>query len=163
MNERARGHRHASDALINFMLKLCCQRDDGYSWSLTADEAAAAADASEAEETLAELPRLASPEMDAQPEMSVRPEGSMLQRFANSRFQPSILTNLPTCRWITKDGNHACFLSHMKAEAGSDARYLNDKLEHILQCPCFLDSSNLADLRSLADEVTDFQEAFHRR
>ena len=43
----------------------------------------------------------------------------------------------------------ACFLSHYKEEAGADARYLKDSLDMMLGCAVYLDSSNLADLRSL--------------
>lgn len=63
--------------------------------------------------------------------------------------------NWPTCEWATQEGRHACFLSHMKREAGSDARYLNDKLETMLHCQCFLDSNNLVNLRTLCDEVAN--------
>ena len=46
-------------------------------------------------------------------------------------------------------GCTACFLSHYKEEAGADARYLKDSLDMMLGCAVYLDSSNLADLRSL--------------
>ena len=34
-------------------------------------------------------------------------------------------------------------------EAASDARYIRDALQKMLRCPVFLDSSSLADLRTL--------------
>ena len=44
----------------------------------------------------------------------------------------------------------ACFLSHYKVEAGSDARYLKDLLGKIMHdADCYLDSSNLVDLTKL--------------
>lgn len=46
----------------------------------------------------------------------------------------------------------ACFLSHYKVEAGSDARYFNDLLHRMLQCRVFLDSAELDDLRKLFTE-----------
>ena len=59
----------------------------------------------------------------------------------------------PWCEWATKEGQHACFLSHMKAEAGSEARYLNDKLEAMLMADVFLDSNDLVDLHVLCEQV----------
>jgi hypothetical protein len=45
---------------------------------------------------------------------------------------------------------YACFLSHYKQEAGSDARYLADIMTRMLGgTPVFLDSSALSDLRTL--------------
>ena len=48
---------------------------------------------------------------------------------------------------------YAAFLSHFKMEAASDARYLKDTLERILQAPVFLDSDNLSDLRALGKQA----------
>jgi hypothetical protein len=34
---------------------------------------------------------------------------------------------LPTCAWVIKDGqSYSCFLSHYKAEAGAEARYIKE-------------------------------------
>ena len=35
--------------------------------------------------------------------------------------------NLPTCEWVMEPGqSYSCFLSHYKAEAGAEARYLKE-------------------------------------
>jgi len=57
----------------------------------------------------------------------------------------------PSIRWKPR-GVYACFLSHYKMEAASDARYMHDLLRNMLQAPVFLDSSALADLRKLTTE-----------
>ena len=44
---------------------------------------------------------------------------------------------------------YSCFLSHYKAQAGMEARYLNDMLQKLLRRECFLDSQNLTNLRDL--------------
>ena len=55
----------------------------------------------------------------------------------------------PSTCWVPAAANRfACFLSHFKAESGSDARYLRDLLQRMLGCPVFLDSSDLTDLRA---------------
>jgi len=56
----------------------------------------------------------------------------------------------PFYKW-QPNGLYSCFLSHYKMETASDARYLSDLLRKMLRCPCFLDSSTLADLRLLFD------------
>jgi len=57
---------------------------------------------------------------------------------------------IPTCQWYMKPGqDYSCFLSHYKAEAGAEARYIKDSLDKMLNCPAYLDSSSLADLREL--------------
>jgi len=57
----------------------------------------------------------------------------------------------PTVKW--KVGQiYACFLSHYKMEAASDARYIHDILRKMLKSPVFLDSSALGDLRKLVSE-----------
>ena len=62
----------------------------------------------------------------------------------------SPLVSPPNCHWAPGAGKQfACFLSHFKVEAGSDARYLKDLLQRMLGCPVFLDSNELADLRHL--------------
>ena len=47
----------------------------------------------------------------------------------------------------------ACFLSHFKFEAATEARLCQIELEKMLGAPCFLDSDNLQDLRELLDHV----------
>ena len=47
---------------------------------------------------------------------------------------------------------YAAFLSHKKAEAAAEARYLNDMLQLLLSTDIFLDSSNLGDLRALYED-----------
>jgi hypothetical protein len=65
-------------------------------------------------------------------------------------LSPTWGANLPTCEWHMKPGQEfSCFLSHYKAEAGAEARYLKDSLDKMLSCPAYLDSSTLADLREL--------------
>ncbi|KAL1512046.1 hypothetical protein AB1Y20_005320 [Prymnesium parvum] len=59
--------------------------------------------------------------------------------------------NPPYMHWRTR-GIYACFLSHYKMEAASDARYMHDMLRKMLQAPVFLDSSALNDLRNLITE-----------
>ena len=56
--------------------------------------------------------------------------------------------DLPKTKWLG-DKSFACFLSHYKVEAASDARLLYDMLAKILQYPVFLDSAKLTDLRQL--------------
>ncbi|KAL3927816.1 MAG: hypothetical protein SGPRY_002660 [Prymnesium sp.] len=50
---------------------------------------------------------------------------------------------------------YACFLSHYKAGAASDARYMHDMLRKMLKSPVFLDSSVLSDLRNLITDGVD--------
>jgi len=57
----------------------------------------------------------------------------------------------PRFKWKPR-GIYACFLSHYKMEAASDARYVNDMLRRMLLAPVFLDSSVLRDLRDLITE-----------
>jgi len=54
----------------------------------------------------------------------------------------------PSTKWKPR-AIYACFLSHYKMEAGSDARYIHDILRKMIQAPVFLDSSALNDLRDL--------------
>ena len=65
----------------------------------------------------------------------------------------------PTCDWPSarrSDGApskpYACFLSHFKAEAGSDARYLYDLLATTTGGKVYLDSTQLIDLHTLFTE-----------
>ncbi|KAL1514555.1 hypothetical protein AB1Y20_003651 [Prymnesium parvum] len=57
----------------------------------------------------------------------------------------------PYMHWRTRN-IYACFLSHYKMEAASDARYMHDMLRKMLKAPVFLDSSVLKDLRNLITE-----------
>ena len=56
---------------------------------------------------------------------------TMVQAEMHGSPQTGGLLNPPTCNW-SPSGNYACFLSHFKQEAGSDARYLNDLLQRVL-------------------------------
>jgi hypothetical protein len=47
-------------------------------------------------------------------------------------------TDPPTVKWGVT-GVYACFLSHYKVEAASEARYLHDALRQMLRTPVFLD------------------------
>ena len=38
----------------------------------------------------------------------------------------------------------ACFLSHNKMEAASDARYMHDVMRKMLRAPVFMDSASLS-------------------
>ena len=68
-------------------------------------------------------------------------------------------TRLPTCRWCLKEGQrYVCFLSHFKAEAAAEARYLKDALDRMTACHVYLDSSTLADLRELFASGVDVSE-----
>jgi len=75
---------------------------------------------------------------------------NLLKETSNSDMT---LLRPPTCVWAPgKPDGYACFLSHYKVEAGSDARYFNDLLHRMLQCRVFLDSAELDDLRKLFTE-----------
>ena len=65
----------------------------------------------------------------------------------------------PTTNWPCGDGRYAVFLSHYKAEAGSDARYMRDLLQRMLKVPAYLDSTELADLGRLFAEGVDCSDA----
>ena len=57
-----------------------------------------------------------------------------------------------TARQLSPNARYCCFLSHFKAESGSDARYLRDLLQRMFCTPVYLDSSELTDLRVLFTE-----------
>jgi hypothetical protein len=59
----------------------------------------------------------------------------------------------PSCKWASRPGCYAAFVSHFKVEAGSDARYLKDLLERMLGARVYLDSVDLVDLETLVDGV----------
>ena len=60
----------------------------------------------------------------------------------------------PSIRWKPR-GVYACFLSHYKMEAASDARYIHDLLRNMLQAPVFLEylcrTRTAVNLHVLAD------------
>lgn len=68
---------------------------------------------------------------------------------------------VPRCKWTLGEGKkYACFLSHFKMEAGSDARFMREVLMKMCREPhptlnfgaaveVYLDSQNLTDLRLL--------------
>mmetsp|Transcript_21131 Transcript_21131/g.45962 ORF Transcript_21131/g.45962 Transcript_21131/m.45962 type:complete len:749 (+) Transcript_21131:79-2325(+) len=76
------------------------------------------------------------------------------RNFKNSLLASAPTLNPPTTKWVTKNKDGvACFLSHYKLEAGSDARYLHDLLQRMLTANVFLDSNDLTDLRALFSHV----------
>ena len=58
----------------------------------------------------------------------------------------------PKPRPGARETKAVAFLSHYKAEAATDARYLYDLLRKMLRAPIYLDSSSLIDLRQLFTE-----------
>ena len=78
-----------------------------------------------------------------------RAESRQREKWAGCTIEP------PTVKW-PGEKSYACFLSHYKMEAASDARLMHDMLAKMLRYPVFLDSSNLTDLRQLiTDGVAD--------
>ena len=71
-----------------------------------------------------------------------RAESRQREKWAGCTIEP------PTVKWPAEK-SYACFLSHYKMEAASDARLLHDMLAKMLRYPVFLDSANLTDLRQL--------------
>ena len=71
-----------------------------------------------------------------------RAESRQRDKWAGCTIEP------PTVKWPSEK-SYACFLSHYKMEAASDARLLHDMLAKMLRYPVFLDSANLTDLRQL--------------
>ena len=62
-----------------------------------------------------------------------------LEIVAQERFSCATM-HPPTFRWWP-ERKYACFLSHYKAESGSDARYLSDLIRRMVGAEAFLDSS----------------------
>jgi hypothetical protein len=64
---------------------------------------------------------------------------------ASAAADVSSLGVTPTTEWQTTDGakGYACFVSHFKQQAGSDARYLADLLTRMLKAPVFIDSAEV--------------------
>ena len=50
-------------------------------------------------------------------------------------------------------GRYAAFLSHAKAEAAMEARFMQTQMEELVKARIFLDSDDLTDLRQLLDHV----------
>jgi len=71
-----------------------------------------------------------------------RAEKCQREKWAGCTIEP------PTTKW-PGEKSYACFLSHYKMEAASDARLLHDMLAKMLRYPVFLDSDKLTDLRQL--------------
>ena len=71
-----------------------------------------------------------------------RAEKRQREKWAGCTIEP------PTTKW-PGEKSYACFLSHYKMEAASDARLLHDMLAKMLHYPVFLDSAKLTDLRQL--------------
>ena len=81
------------------------------------------------------------------------PVGNLLQPpvLRRSLSNRSKLAIPPRCHgWVPRH-QYACFLSHYKMEAASEARYLKDLLQRMLDVDVFLDSEDLVDLRDLFD------------
>jgi len=77
---------------------------------------------------------------------------SLVQKRLEDKFSVCTMDPPQMLRgWRTR-GIYACFLSHYKMEAASDARYMHDMLRKMLKAPVFLDSSTLSDLRNLITE-----------
>ena len=69
------------------------------------------------------------------------------------RRQGSSLQNRPVSQ--RGDDGYAAFISHVKAEASMEARFLQTELEGLFQKRVFLDSDDLRDLRKLQDHVRE--------
>jgi len=82
-------------------------------------------------------------------------EGMRRLRDEVLRARWSVCTLEPP--WVDwkPDCSYSCFLSHYKAEAAMDARFMHDVMRKMLRCPVFLDSSSLADLRLLIRDGVD--------
>ena len=80
-----------------------------------------------------------------------RSYATMIEAERAAKCRGNRVMNAPTCDW-RPNGRYACFLSHFKREAGSDARYINDLLQRVLGANVFLDSNDLSDLRHLFDD-----------
>ena len=67
----------------------------------------------------------------------------------------------PTTKWHYEEGNRfACFLSHYKVEAGSDARYLRDLFLRMADARAYLDSTDLVDLKALFNSGVHKSDVF---
>ena len=79
-------------------------------------------------------------------------EGWLAFRRAADSAKWSVCTMQPPVFEWRPQRTYACFISHFKREAASDARYLHDALRKMLKAPVYLDSSSLFDLRTLFTE-----------
>ncbi|KAL1528977.1 hypothetical protein AB1Y20_010298 [Prymnesium parvum] len=79
------------------------------------------------------------------------------QRARNELWRRGTFTRSmkpPTCSAKPKWKRFACFISHYKAEAGSDARYLSELITRIIRHRVFLDATDLHDLSLIAEAVS---------
>ena len=82
------------------------------------------------------------------PSPGAKQQPPMLKRSSSNRSKLAIT---PSCHgWVPRH-RYACFLSHYKMEAASEARYLKDLLQRMIDTDVFLDSEDLVDLRDLFD------------
>lgn len=72
---------------------------------------------------------------------------------------PTIGRTMPPALTSATSATYGCFLSHFKAEAAMEARFLQTELESLLGKPCFLDSDDLRDLRLLQVPEEDSNRA----
>jgi AhpD family alkylhydroperoxidase len=73
--------------------------------------------------------------------------------LADKRFRS--IENVPSERPECESGKYAAFVSHMKAEAAMEARFVQTWLQEKLGAPVFLDSDDLRDLTKLTQHVRD--------
>ena len=71
----------------------------------------------------------------------------------SSHQTPAKLKERSLSRSLPRDCGFACFLSHFKVEAATEARWLQQQLEEALGQRCFLDSDDLVDLSKLKEHV----------
>jgi hypothetical protein len=82
--------------------------------------------------------------------------GVQLQRPCQpSPSSPSPRTRTTGAVQFGKGKTFSCFLSHHKAACAMEARFLKEKLGHLLGAQAFLDSDDLFNLTSLIDHVRD--------
>eukprot|EP00966_Prymnesium_polylepis_P090384 2093146-Prymnesium_polylepis.2 len=66
--------------------------------------------------------------------------GFVMYTFYRAVADVSRVLEPPTTKWELSAGSvYSCFLSHYKSEAASDARYLRDVLQRVLNAPVYLD------------------------
>jgi len=75
----------------------------------------------------------------------------ILQKRLRSKWAVCTLDPPQVKNWHRREV-YACFLSHYKMEAASEARYMHDTLRKMVKQPVYLDSSTLNDLRNLVSE-----------
>jgi len=82
-------------------------------------------------------------------EMVMRKAAEMYEEKQRAKWAGCTIEPPATTWTSSKNKSYACFLSHYKVEAASDARFLHDMLAKMLRYPIFLDSAKLVDLRQL--------------